>query len=77
MDTEVIDGNLLGIESKDLVVPLSMVACYVVLMAIFFIASYFYPSLKDKKEKIKNIVLLISFMGLPLALIYLGLTSNM
>ncbi|MBF0445269.1 MAG: hypothetical protein HQL68_06740, partial [Magnetococcales bacterium] len=53
----------LDIEFKDIVVPLSMVACYVALMAIFFIASHFYPFLKDKKDKIRNIALLISFMG--------------
>jgi hypothetical protein len=59
----------IDIEFKDIVVPLSMVACYVTLMVIFFIASYFFPFLKDRKERIKNLILLISFMGIPLILI--------
>ena len=63
------DGNLLDIDIKDLVVPFSMVACYVALIVVFFVVSHFYPFLKDKKEKVKNIALLISFMSIPVILI--------
>jgi hypothetical protein len=42
------------------------------MMATFFLASYRYPSLKDKKEAVKRWALLISFMALPLSLIVWG-----
>ncbi|MBF0383873.1 MAG: hypothetical protein HQL69_22890 [Magnetococcales bacterium] len=66
----------LDFDINDLVVPAWMVACYVTLMTIFFVASYFFPGLKDKKDKVNNLSLLVSFTAIPLTLIIWGVVTN-
>ena len=57
---------------NDLLVPLLMVACYALLMSIFLVAKRYYPSLNTKKESVQRLALVISFMALPLLLIFWG-----
>ena len=67
----------LGLDMKDLVVPMIMLACYGTLMAIFFVASNYYPILRDKKDTLQRAAIIISFMAIPLVLIIWGTISGM
>jgi hypothetical protein len=67
----------LGVDMKDLTVPILMVVCYAVLMSIYSVASNYYPFLKDKKDAVQRAALIISFMAFPLLMIAWGTILGM